>query len=133
MEVWTERLRQDLDSDHDFMLGAFDGDALVALAGCYRERAVKQRHVAHLWGVYVTPEYRGTGLGRRIVQAAVERARRWEGLEQLWLDVTTVNVGARALYASCGFRRLGVKPRAIRVGTRYHDEELMGLDLRGPS
>ena len=47
-----------------------------------------------------------------------------------WLDVTTVNKGARALYASCGFRSIAIKPRVLKVGDRYYDEELMALDLK---
>jgi len=99
------------------------------MAGCHRESAVKHRHGAHIWGVYVAPEHRRTGLGRRLFIATIDRARTWPDLESLWLDVTTVNEGARALYASCGFRTAGTKPRSLKVGDRYYDEELMVLDL----
>jgi len=129
--VWAERLSADAGSDLDFMLGGFDGDTLAGMAGCHREAAVKHRHVAYIWGMYVAPEHRRTGLGRALFLAAVERARSWPDLEQLWLDVTTVNHRARALYASCGFRSIAVKPRSLKHGDRYYDEELMGLDLRG--
>jgi ribosomal protein S18 acetylase RimI-like enzyme len=129
VEVWTERLRVDAGSELDCLLGAFESDRLVGIAGCHRERAVKQRHVAHIWGVYVVPEHRRTGLGRRIFAAALDRARTWPGLEQIWLDVTTVNTGARALYASYGFTSIAIKPRSLKVGDRYYDEELMALSL----
>lgn len=127
--VWAERLRVDAESDLDCLLGAFDGDRLVAVAGCHRERAVKQRHIVHIWGVYVVPEHRRTGLGRRIFTAAVDHATAWQGVEQIWLDVTTVNTGARALYASCGFRSVAIKPRSLKIGDRYYDEELMALSV----
>jgi ribosomal protein S18 acetylase RimI-like enzyme len=129
VEVIAERFRRDAGSDLDFALGMFEGEALVGMAGCHRENAVKHRHVAYIWGVYVAPEHRRTGLGRRLFVAAVARARTWPDLEFLWLDVTTVNEGARALYASCGFRTAGTKPRSLKVGDRYYDEELMILDL----
>ena len=129
VEVWTARLRQDLDSENDLMLGAFEGDALVGVVGVYRERAVKQRHIAHLWGVYVAAERRGKDIGRRLVNEAIARVRRWRDLESLWLDVTTVNTPARTLYASIGFTSAAVKPRSLKVGRRYYDEEMMVLDL----
>src|SRR5688572_21871732 len=66
VEVWAERLRVDAGSDLDCLLGAFDGERLVGVAGCHREPAVKQRHIVHIWGVYVVPEHRRTGLGRRL-------------------------------------------------------------------
>jgi ribosomal protein S18 acetylase RimI-like enzyme len=133
VEVLAERFRQDADSDLDFVLGAFDGDTLVGMAGCHRERLVKHRHVAFIWGVYVAPEHRGTGLGRRLIVAAVARARTWPDLEYLWLEVTTTNVAARALYASCGFRTMAIKSRSLKVGDRHYDEEMMVLDLHGPA
>ena len=129
VEVLAEQFRQDAGSEEDFILGAFEGGALLGVAGCHRERAIKQRHVATIWGVYVVPERRGTGLGRQLVVEAMARARTWKDLECLWLDVTTVNTGARALYASLGFRGVAIKPRVLKVDGRYYDEELMVLDL----
>ena len=58
-------------------------------------------------------------------------ARAWPDLESLWLDVTTTNTGARALYASCGFRTVAIRPRTLKVGDRYYDEELMVFELGG--
>lgn len=130
--VIAERLQLGAGGDTDFTLGALDGSALVGVAGCHREPALKQRHVAHIWGVYVAPEHRRSGLGRRLILAAIARARSWPGLESLWLDVTTVNQEARALYVSCGFRSVAIKPRSLKVGDRYYNEELMALDLRAP-
>ena len=130
VEAWTERLGVHAGSDVDFLLGAFDVDALVGTAGCHRDRGAKQRHIGYVWGMYVVPEQRGKGLGRQLLLAALERARAWPDVEQVWLDVTIGNAGARALYASCGFRSIAVKPRALKVGGHYHDEELMALEVK---
>src|SRR5438445_2941060 len=97
LDVWTKRLRIDVTSDLDFMLGAFEGATLVGLAGCHRDRGAKQRHIAHIWGVYVIPERRGAGPGRKIFVGAVERARAWPGVGQVWIVVSTVNKGTPAL------------------------------------
>ena len=130
VEVWTERLRGYGLSDLDFLLGAFDTDSLVGAVGCHRDHGAKQRHIAYVWGMYVAPEQRGRGLGRRLLLAALERIRTWPDVEQVWLDVTIGNAAARALYASCGFRSIAVKPRVLKVGDHYHDEELMALELK---
>lgn len=130
VDVWARRLAADAGSDHDFTLGAFEGQVPVGMAGCHREGAVKNRHVAYIWGMYVRPERRRSGVGRALLVAAIERARTWPELEQLWLDVVTGNRDARALYASCGFTSMGIKRRSLKVGDRYYDEELMGLDLQ---
>jgi len=80
--------------------------------------------------MYVVPDQRGKGLGRRLLLAALERARAWPEVEQVWLDVTTGNIAARALYVACGFTSIAIKPRVLKVGDHYHDEELMALALK---
>jgi RimJ/RimL family protein N-acetyltransferase len=80
--------------------------------------------------MYVVREQRGKGLGRRLLLAALDHIHTWPDVEQVWLDVTTGNTGARALYASCGFTSIAVKPRVLKVGDHYHDEELMALSLK---
>ncbi len=47
----------------DFVLGAFHQSALVGMAGFYREALRQHSHKGWLWGVYVSPEHRGRGIG----------------------------------------------------------------------
>ncbi len=107
-----------------FVLGAF-GEALVGILTCSRERGLKRRHKALIWGMYVVPEGRSRGVGRRLLLAAIERARAWPDLAQVWLSVATHNQPARALYRSCGFEVFGLERRAMRLGERFIDEEHM--------
>jgi RimJ/RimL family protein N-acetyltransferase len=118
------------DGAESFVLGALDG-GLVGIASCTRERGVKNRHKALLWGMYVVPEARGRGVGRRLVAAVIERARAWPGLEQVWLAVAAHNEPARALYRACGFEAVWLERRALKLPDRYVDEEHMVLHLSG--
>lgn len=116
--------------DENFVLGAFDaGGRLVGVAGLYRGRHTKIRHKGFVWGMYVTPEARGRGVGRALLAALFEHAAALDGLEQLVLDVVTVNAAARALYLSHGFRSYGLEPRAMKHRGRYYDLEHMTLPL----
>ena len=52
--------------------------------------------------VFVEEEARGRGLGRRLLEGCVERARR-RGCQRIQLDANERNEGALALYRSLGF------------------------------
>jgi ribosomal protein S18 acetylase RimI-like enzyme len=110
-----------------FVVGAFDGGRLVGMAGFYRETGAKTRHKGHVWGVYVTPPARGRGVGRRIMEALLERGRKLEGVEQILLSVTTPQTAALALYRSLGFVPYGQEPRALKIGEQFIAEELLLL------
>ncbi len=127
VEDMAERLRQM--NGGSFCMGAFDGDVLVGIATFMRETRIKERHKAHIYGVYVKASYRGRGLGRALMQNVLDRARP-EGLDHLLLAVATTNTTAFELYRRLGFETWGTQPRALRVGDKFVDEHHMILRMR---
>lgn len=61
---------------------------------------------AEILTLAVRPAVRRSGLGGRLVEAAVVRAAAL-GAERMFLEVAEDNVAARALYARAGFREAG--------------------------
>jgi ribosomal protein S18 acetylase RimI-like enzyme len=57
---------------------------------------------SYLEELYVVPDLRGNGLGRALLEAAMETART-EGAEQMELGTSEDDVAARKLYESSGF------------------------------
>jgi len=57
---------------------------------------------SYLEELYVVPDLRGGGLGRALLEAAMETAR-GEGAEQMELGTSEDDVAARKLYESAGF------------------------------
>ena len=79
----------------------------------------KIRHKATLFGMYVPPRFRGLGLGRQLVVAALECARSRAGIKIVQLTVSQGNASAETLYRRCGFVEFGVEPFAVAVASGY--------------
>jgi ribosomal protein S18 acetylase RimI-like enzyme len=123
-------LRQQLiGSPENFVLGAFVDGQSIGMVGFRREQAAKIRHVGDIWGMYVAPEARSQGIGKALMIEAIDRARSLPDLDHILLGVVESQTSARRLYAALGFVVYGREPRAVRIGDRYLDEELMVLSL----
>jgi ribosomal-protein-alanine N-acetyltransferase len=61
----------------------------------------------------VDPDARGRGLGSRLLDAALDEARR-HGVEEVFLEVRDSNTRARQLYESRGFAEVGRRRRYYR-------------------
>jgi len=107
--------------------GSVNGSSLVGLAGLHVHDGIKHRHKGVLWGMYVRPDARGTGLAAALVQQVIVHAR--TVVESLCLTVVASNAAARRLYGSAGFKEYGLEQRALKVGSQYYDEVLMALPL----
>ncbi|SEQ49701.1 Acetyltransferase (GNAT) family protein [Streptomyces sp. yr375] len=85
-------------------------------------------HVRQIQGLAVLDEARGRGVGRALVRAAVDEARR-QGARRITLRVLGHNAPARALYAAEGFAVEGVLPEEFLLDGTYVDDVLMGRPL----
>lgn len=111
------------------VFGAFHGDELVGLAALGRESLDKLAHKAFVWGLYVSPEYRGRGIARSLMAEVLGLARAAPGVLQVNLSVNASHVGAIRLYESFGFRSFGLEAGALNVSGVLHDEQHMSLHL----
>lgn len=105
--------------------GAVAGYAMLGPA----DPVESNRHVLMLHGLAVDPAHQGRGVGRRIVAAAIEEARR-RGARRLRLRVLGHNRVARHVYEACGFVVEGVLREEFLLDGRYVDDVLMAMDLR---
>ncbi|UKS29376.1 GNAT family N-acetyltransferase [Paenibacillus sp. HWE-109] len=127
LETVAERLKP---TSGKFVLGAFDGsDSLVGIVTFVRENSLKTAHKGNVYGMYVAPLARGTGLGKLLMLELIKQARDLDGLEQINLMVVSNNDSAKQLYLSLGFVVYGVEPNALKFNGQYADEDLMVLKL----
>lgn len=94
------------------------GDTAVLLAGPGPDGLAVLRFRPAIWSeslecylaeLYVAPTARGRGLGRALMNAAIELARA-EGADYMDLGTAENDVAARALYESLGFSNREGKP-----------------------
>ena len=84
----------------------------------------KLRHTAELT-MGVSPEARGLGIGRELLDAALEQLRADGLIEILYLTVRADNIAATRLYQRCGFEKLTLLERDTQIGDKYYDGVLM--------
>lgn len=110
------------------IFGALCGGRLVGSAGLALRQKRKLRHKGILWGMFVVPEMRGRGVGKRLLDEVLAHA--WTCCEEVLLTVVVGNHEATKLYAAAGFIEYGWEPRAVKIGADYHDERMMRLPIR---
>ncbi|PKK88997.1 MAG: GNAT family N-acetyltransferase [Candidatus Wallbacteria bacterium HGW-Wallbacteria-1] len=85
-------------------------------------------HVGVL-GMGLLPEFRGLGLGRKLMDITLAHARDVNGLEKVELEVFATNTAGIRLYERTGFQLEGRRVRARKIDGNYDDLILMGLFL----
>ena len=127
LETVVERLRS---TEDKFVLGAFgDRDVLVGMVTFMRESSSKIAHKGNVYGMFVTPEMRGQGVGKSLLLELIKQAKTCIGLEQINLIVVSNNDQAKNLYKSIGFEVYGVEKNALKFNGKYFNEDLMVLQL----
>lgn len=103
----------------EFLLGAADdGEPAGVCQLRYRWSVWTSAEDCWLEDVFVRESARGTGLGRALVEAGIERARA-RGCRRIELDVDEANEPALALYLSLGFSGgLKASKRSLLLGRR---------------
>lgn len=113
--------------------GAYEDEILVGMVAFVRSEEAKGRHRGFVYAVYVSPEHRGRGIARALMQALETHARRL--VRQLHLTVMVNNADALKLYSGLGYERYGTDPRLIELAGAFLDAYLMVklLDQTAPT
>jgi len=91
--------------DTEYLLG---GDPPAGVVGLrYRYGVWWDGEDCNIEDVFVRADARGTGLGRALVSAAIDRARE-RGCRRMELDTGADNAPAHGLYRSLGFQDHGI-------------------------
>lgn len=106
---------------------ATEGDRVVGWCDITRHFFPSHAHRGSL-AMGIIPEFRGQGLGRRLIAVALERARQ-ENFVRVELSVHANNHRAIALYEKTDFVQEGVLRRSVCIDGRYVDTICMAVML----
>jgi len=112
-EEWASRLTLGTDSQWDLpLLAEMDAEPIGLAWG-----RIDDLHadVAHLYQLWVAPDYRGLGAGRMLLDALMAWARA-ANVERVALDVACGDTSATRLYARAGFVPVGDR-QPLREGS----------------
>ncbi len=106
---------------------ADDRGRIVGWCDIRRETIPVYAHAGHL-GMGVLRDYRGRGIGERLLRASIDAARA-AGFERIELSVYSRNERAAALYRKVGFAHEGTRVRGKKLDGEYDDVHMMALLL----
>jgi ribosomal protein S18 acetylase RimI-like enzyme len=104
---------------------AVDGERVVGWCDIKRETIAIYAHEGSL-GMGVLDEYRGRGLGERLLRTALDAART-QGFERVSLSVYARNTRAFELYRKVGFAVEGTRVRGKKLDDEYDDVHMMAI------
>ena len=118
---WDKRAAEGADGDDFATVLALDGDAAVGIVSAARDE--DEPSLFHVYAMWVAPEARRRGLGRRLLEA-LEGWMLAAGGTTSQLSVTTEAAAAQRLYASAGYEPDG------EVEESGHTPSLVHVSLR---
>lgn len=123
---WEQRLQ----GQNSLMIFSQDEQKLIGLVGAYWEEKTKTAHIANIVSVYLKPEYRNQGIGRRLLESIIGESRQQPHITKLKIGVNPTQISALALYHKLGFRVVGELQNELHVQNQYYSEYLMEMLIK---
>lgn len=102
-QFWRDRVERSASGEASCTFVAVVGSRFVGKASCFVETDVADHVSAHVVGVYVSPEMRGTGLAEPLLGATIRWAHEDARADRIRLFVMETNLRAIAFYQRLGF------------------------------
>ena len=120
----AESISNAMNSNKDFLLGAFDGDQLVGSAHVFPVSTFKKfAHRCEI-GVLLSKDYWSCGIGKTLMSDSIEQAKRM-GYTIMQLETFTQNERALGMYEHLGFHKVGIIPGGAVLKDGTHFDEIM--------
>jgi putative acetyltransferase len=108
------------------ILLALHGEKVVGMLDLSAGERSDNRHAGR-FGMSVARRWRGRGIGRKLLAAAIEVAREWPGFCRIELECVAWNAAGIRLYQGLGFVIEARKTKAVNLRGQPEDMLLMAL------
>ena len=116
----------EIEQSTGFLLGAFSPDnELVGTVFINPRIGPKVSHRADVFFMFILKKYQNKGVGKLLLNNAIERSKKIDGLEQLELSVSEYCPNAIHLYKKAGFQVTGSLKRQTKIDNIFHDYLIM--------
>ena len=131
-----EEFQQTIDEQRKWIQAKLENERELILIAQYQEKIVgwlvfqspNRKRLAHTgsFGMMILKEYRGLGIGKRLLEKLLKWAEFNPYIEKISLGVFSTNESAIALYKKMGFVEEGRKINEIKLNDKqYIDDVLM--------
>lgn len=116
-------------SDSAIIISMFYKNQIIGFCDARSYTDIKRKHRATL-GMLIHQNYRGLGLGMKLMEVLIAKIKQFAGIKIIELDVMTNNIPALKMYEKIGFKKGGIFPNAfILPSGEVSDNLTMLLEL----
>jgi len=109
--------------------GAFDDETLIGYVQIAPSGLDKQKHVAFIYNLYISPEYRSQGIATQLTTYVIELLKKHQ-LELLLVNCVASNTSACRFYEKVGFEKYATRPQSVKWNDEYDSEVEFALKLK---
>ena len=110
---WRKRIKN--------VLFALTDNRPIGMIAYVFDEGLKTKHIAEIYGFYVNADYRGEGIGRRLLEQALPAIRKKNEIVKARLYVNTEQRTAVDLYKKAGFVIRGEMKKELKIGRQFFD------------
>ncbi|MBI5046661.1 GNAT family N-acetyltransferase [Candidatus Micrarchaeota archaeon] len=127
-KAWLKDKLKSIQSSNRVLLCAWHGKNLIGYCDAGREKYKNRNNVGI--GLCVSKDFRGKGLGEKLLRAVIRLAKKKLKPKNIYLSVYSENKPAIALYKKLGFKEFARFPNWTLHKGKYHDSIYMILENR---
>lgn len=104
---------------------ALSNNEPIGLISYIFNNKIKSKHIAYLFGLYVKSEYRGKGIGKKLLESALNKIMENRNIKKINLSVNSQLNVPITLYKKFGFIEVGKLKFEFNIKEKYYNEIIM--------